>query len=94
MTNEKDRWLNSLKQNAGRSEANWWITLLLSFVFGFLGADRFYLNSPVLGVLKLLTGGGLGLWWFVDLILLCANKMHDDNGGTVCRPFLNKQNTP
>ena len=87
MTSEKEQWLQSLKENAGRSEANWWTTFLLSFWLGYFGADRFYLNSPMLGVLKLITVGGLGLWWLADLILLCANRMHDDNGGVVCRPF-------
>jgi len=87
MTDEKDRWLHSLKQNAGRSGANWWTTFYLSLLFGWLGVDRFYLNSPMLGLLKLFTMGGLGLWWIADLILLCANRMRDDNGGIVHRPF-------
>jgi TM2 domain-containing membrane protein YozV len=87
MTNEKDQWLQSLKENTGRSGANWWTTFWLSLLLGYFGADRFYLNSPMLGVLKLLTVGGLGLWWLADLVLLCANQMHDDNGGTVRRPF-------
>jgi TM2 domain-containing membrane protein YozV len=87
MTDERDRWLHSLKENAGLSQANWWTTLFLSLLFGYLGADRFYLNSPTLGLLKLCSGGGLGFWWLADLILLFANKMRDDNGGIVRRPF-------
>ena len=87
MTDEKSNWLHSLKQNAGRSGANWWTTFWLSLLFGWLGADRFYLNSLALGLLKLFTMGGLGLWWLFDLILLFADKMRDDNGGIVHRPF-------
>jgi TM2 domain-containing membrane protein YozV len=87
MTDEKEHWLRALKQNAGRSEANWWTTFFLSLFLGYLGADRFYLNSPVLGLLKLCTGGGFTLWWLTDLILLCINRMRDDNGGIVRRPF-------
>jgi len=87
MSEEKDHWLHSLKENAGSSKANWWTTFILSLLFGWLGVDRFYLNSLSLGLLKLITGGGLGLWWFADLILLCANRMRDDNGGIVRRPF-------
>jgi len=87
MTDEKDRWLHSLKQNAEWSEANWWTTFCLSLFLGWLGVDRFYLGSPMLGLLKLVTMGGAGVWWLFDLILLFVNKMRDDNGGIVRRPF-------
>jgi TM2 domain-containing membrane protein YozV len=87
VTGERDNWLRSLKQNAGRSEANWWMTFLLSLLFGCFGVDRFYLGSPVLGLIKLITLGGLGFWWLLDLILLCLNQMRDSHGGIVRRPF-------
>lgn len=86
-TDERGRWLHSLTQNAGRSEMNWWTTFWLSLLLGYLGADRFYLGSPMLGCLKLVTMGAGGLWWIADLVLLFANKMRDDNGGIVRRPF-------
>jgi hypothetical protein len=84
---ERNRWLASLKQNAGGSETNWWTTFFLSLFLGCLGADRFYLGSPVLGCLKLFTAGGAGFWYLCDLILLFTNKMRDDSGGIVRRPF-------
>ena len=87
MTDESDRWRQTLRQNAGCSEANWCTVFCLSLLFGWLGLDRFYLNSPLLGLLKLITLGGLGPWWLLDLILLCGNRMRDDNGGIVRRPF-------
>ncbi|TGN38504.1 TM2 domain-containing protein [Marinobacter confluentis] len=40
--------------------------LLLGLPLGFLGADRFYLGKWKSGVLKAITLGGLGLWWFFD----------------------------
>lgn len=48
---------------------NWkWLLVgvILSWSVGWLGADRFYRGEIGLGVLKLLTIGGLGIWWLVD----------------------------
>lgn len=41
----------------------------LSWAVGYLGADRFYKGDIGLGVLKLLTIGGFGIWWLVDAAL-------------------------
>lgn len=44
-------------------------TMLLSWILGELGVDRFYRGQIGLGVLKLLTAGGAGIWWLVDAII-------------------------
>jgi TM2 domain-containing membrane protein YozV len=44
-------------------------TMLLSWILGELGIDRFYRGQIGLGVLKLLTVGGVGIWWLVDAII-------------------------
>ena len=44
-------------------------TMLLSWILGELGMDRFYRGQIGLGVLKLLTAGGAGVWWLVDAII-------------------------
>ena len=47
---------------------------LLSFFLGCFGADRFYADKMATGVLKLLTFGGFGIWWLIDLILIANGK--------------------
>lgn len=44
--------------------------LLLGWFLGMWGIDRFYVGHTGLGVAKLLTAGGCGLWWIIDLFLI------------------------
>lgn len=54
--------------------------LILAWFLGWCGADRFYVGHIALGVLKLLTFGGLGMWWFIDLILHSLGAVKDSEG--------------
>ena len=61
-------------------QKSWMVAVLLSFFLGGLGVDRFYLGYTGLGVLKLVTFGGCGVWSLIDFIMLLMNKTLDANG--------------
>ena len=42
------------------------INLVVSVVAGGFGADRFLIGQTDKAILKLVTLGGLGIWWIVD----------------------------
>ena len=46
------------------------LSILLSIFIGTLGVDRFYVGDVGLGIGKLLTAGGCGIWWLIDIFLI------------------------
>ena len=62
------------------SEKEWMTTLLLSIFLGSLGVDRFYLEDTGMGIAKLLTLGGCGIWTIIDIINTATHSRTDPNG--------------
>lgn len=46
------------------------LIFVVSLILGYLGVDRFLVGDIGWGVLKLLTFGGCGILWLVDLFLI------------------------
>lgn len=47
--------------------------LLLSIFLGAYGIDRFYIGNAGMGVGKLLTCGGLGIWAIIDWFMISGS---------------------
>ncbi len=63
-----------------KAQRSYIVTLLLAFFLGPWGIHRFYTGYIIVGILQLLTCGGLGLWTLIDLISLVLNKYVDADG--------------
>jgi hypothetical protein len=83
-------WLRELADTKAESDKNWWTAFVLSLLVGYFGVDRFYLGYIWSGILKLLTLGGFGVWWLIDLALLLAGKLRDADDGALKPPWTKK----
>lgn len=59
------------------------VAFFLCFFLGGLGVHRFYVGKIGTGIVMLLTIGGLGIWSFIDWIMIIAGKFTDKEGRIV-----------
>tara|TARA_B100001113_G_scaffold343708_1_gene331291 strand:+ start:956 stop:1162 length:207 start_codon:yes stop_codon:yes gene_type:complete len=59
--------------------------LLLLLFLGVFGAHRFYVGKTGTAVLFMFTGGGLGIWYLIDLITILTGSFTDADGNTLQR---------
>jgi TM2 domain-containing membrane protein YozV len=64
---------------------SWLVLLLLSIFLGQLGVDRFYVGKIGTGILKLVTLGGCGVWWLIDLIMIICGTFTDSDGNVITK---------
>lgn len=64
--------------------------LILSILTGGIGVDRFYLGYVGMGVLKLLTAGGFGILYLLDIIHIANGTLgpadgtpYEEDGGSM-----------
>lgn len=69
----------------GNEPKDWLAAILLSIFLGTFGVDRFYMGNVGLGIGKLLTLGGCGIWWLVDVILIATGSARDGQGRPLVR---------
>jgi hypothetical protein len=68
------------KYPPGYAPKSWAVTLVLVILLGGIGVHRFYVGKIGTGILMLLTLGGLGIWWLIDLIIVCVGNFTDKQG--------------
>ena len=65
------------------SEKKRLIAVLLNMFFGWMGAHRFYTGQTKTAVLMMFTGGGFGMAWFYDFVMLLLGKYKDQQDHVV-----------
>ena len=59
------------------------LAAVLCFFLGVFGVHRFYVGKIGTGFLQLITAGGFGVWWIIDLVFILLGKFTDSNGNAL-----------
>lgn len=72
----------SLNPQVGRS---WVVTLLLALFIPLFGVHRFYTGHIMWGIIHLITAGGCGVLWVIDVILILFDAYVDVDGNPLVK---------
>ena len=67
----------------GISEKSRLAASLICFFLGLIGVHRFYTGKIGTGILMILTFGGWGIWWLIDLIMILSGAFRDIDGRVI-----------
>lgn len=76
---------NTTETSTQQDDRAYLTATFFSLFLGFLGVDRFYMGHVGLGILKLLTFGGLGIWWLIDFIWISLGNARTKSGKRLVR---------
>lgn len=75
---KKQNFFSKMKSKlGGKSQV---VALILVLLVGGLGIHRFYLGYTWQGIVQLLTAGGCGIWWLIDLIRIITGDLGPKDG--------------
>jgi TM2 domain-containing membrane protein YozV len=67
------------ESNTAVSDKNLILAAVLAFFFGWVGAHRFYVGKTMSAIVQIFTLGGLGVWAFIDFLIILFGEFKDNN---------------
>lgn len=71
------------QSNNQNKDERWLACLLLCIFLGPFGVHRFYVGKIGTGIIQLLTFGGCGIWYIIDLVMIVIGNFRDASGNVI-----------